>query len=51
VYKDGQRKSWSVAAFKIAIIVKRLRKTRSGKVLRGTVRKIADNELIKCLLR
>ena len=33
-----------VAAFKIAIIVKRLPKTRSGKVLRGTVRKIADNE-------
>jgi propionyl-CoA synthetase len=33
-----------VAAFKIAIVVKRLPKTRSGKVLRGTVRKIADNE-------
>ena len=36
-----------VAAFKIAIIVKRLPKTRSGKVLRGTVRKIADNEPYK----
>jgi propionyl-CoA synthetase len=33
-----------VAAFKIAIIVRRLPKTRSGKILRGTVRKIADNE-------
>ncbi|OUW74200.1 MAG: propionyl-CoA synthetase [Pelagibacteraceae bacterium TMED216] len=36
-----------VAAFKTAIIVKRLPKTRSGKVLRGTVRKIADNEPYK----
>jgi propionyl-CoA synthetase len=36
-----------VAAFKIAIIVKRLPKTRSGKILRGTVRKIADNEPYK----
>ncbi len=36
-----------VAAFKTAIIVKRLPKTRSGKVLRGTVRKIADNETYK----
>ena len=33
-----------VAAFKIAIIVKRLPKTRSGKILRGTIRKIADKE-------
>ena len=33
-----------VAAFKTAIIVKRLPKTRSGKILRGTVRKIADKE-------
>jgi propionyl-CoA synthetase len=36
-----------VAAFKIAIVVKRLPKTRSGKILRGTVRKIADNEEYK----
>ena len=36
-----------VAAFKIAIVVKRLPKTRSGKILRGTVRKIADNEKYK----
>ncbi len=32
----------AVAAFKTAIEVKRLPKTRSGKVLRGTVQKIAD---------
>jgi len=36
-----------VAAFKTAIVVKRLPKTRSGKILRGTVRKIADNEPYK----
>ena len=36
-----------VAAFKTAIVVKRLPKTRSGKILRGTVRKIADNEEYK----
>lgn len=33
-----------VAAFKIALIVKRLPKTRSGKILRGVMRKIADGE-------
>ncbi len=33
-----------VAAFKQACIVERLPKTRSGKVLRGTMRKIADSE-------
>jgi propionyl-CoA synthetase len=32
-----------VSAFKIAIVIKRLPKTRSGKILRGTIRKIADN--------
>ena len=32
-----------LAAFKIAIVVKRFPKTRSGKILRGTIRKIADN--------
>ncbi len=32
----------AVAAFKTAVAVKRLPKTRSGKVLRGTVQKIAD---------
>jgi propionyl-CoA synthetase len=33
-----------VAAFKVAIVVKRLPKTRSGKILRGTMKKIADND-------
>ena len=33
-----------VAAFKTVLIVKRLPKTRSGKVLRGTMRQIADSE-------
>ncbi|MFP6759174.1 MAG: AMP-binding protein, partial [Alphaproteobacteria bacterium] len=31
-----------VAAFKVAMVVKRLPKTRSGKILRGTMKKIAD---------
>ena len=31
-----------VAAFKTAIVVQRLPKTRSGKILRGTMKKIAD---------
>lgn len=33
-----------VASFKTAGVVKRLPKTRSGKILRGTVQKIADNK-------
>lgn len=33
-----------VAAFKVATVVKRLPKTRSGKILRGTIQKIADNQ-------
>jgi len=33
-----------VAAFKSATVVKRLPKTRSGKILRGTMRAIADGE-------
>ncbi len=36
-----------VAAFKIAITVDRLPKTRSGKILRGTMRQIADGESYK----
>ncbi|MBC7171316.1 MAG: propionyl-CoA synthetase, partial [Polyangiaceae bacterium] len=32
-----------VAAFKLAAVVNRLPKTRSGKILRGTMKKIADN--------
>ena len=33
-----------VAAFKVALVVKRLPKTRSGKILRAVMRKIADGE-------
>ncbi|HWK14088.1 MAG TPA: propionyl-CoA synthetase [Rhizobiaceae bacterium] len=33
-----------VAAFRTAVIIKRLPKTRSGKILRGTMQKIADKE-------
>lgn len=36
-----------VAAFKLVTIVKRLPKTRSGKILRGTIKKIADGETYK----
>jgi propionyl-CoA synthetase len=36
-----------VAAFKLAIVVDRLPKTRSGKILRGTMQKIADSEQYK----
>ena len=36
-----------VAAFKTATIVKRLPKTRSGKILRGTMRSIADKKEYK----
>ncbi|MGR3515325.1 MAG: propionyl-CoA synthetase [Paracoccaceae bacterium] len=36
-----------VAAFKHAVVVDRLPKTRSGKILRGTMGKIADSEAFK----
>jgi len=36
-----------VAAFKTATVVQRLPKTRSGKILRGTMQKIADNQEFK----
>ena len=36
-----------VAAFKNAVVVDRLPKTRSGKILRGTMVKIADNKKFK----
>ena len=39
-----RQKIGPVAAFKIALTVPRLPKTRSGKILRGTMRKIADGE-------
>ncbi|MCP4357112.1 MAG: AMP-binding protein [Chloroflexi bacterium] len=32
-----------VASFKVAAVVERLPKTRSGKILRGTIKKVADN--------
>jgi propionyl-CoA synthetase len=34
----------AVASLKAAMVVPRLPKTRSGKILRGTIRKIADGE-------
>ncbi|MEQ9554953.1 MAG: propionyl-CoA synthetase [Rhodospirillales bacterium] len=39
-----RQKIGPVAAFKQATVVPRLPKTRSGKILRGTMQKIADNE-------
>lgn len=36
-----------VAAFKSTAVVKRLPKTRSGKILRGTIAKIANDEAWK----
>ena len=37
----------AVASFKTATVVKRLPKTRSGKILWGTIQKIADNKEFK----
>jgi len=42
VVKLVREKIGPVAAFKTAAVVKRLPKTRSGKILRGTMQKIAD---------
>ena len=42
--KMVREKIGPVAAFKVVIVIKRLPKTRSGKILRGTIRKIADKE-------
>ncbi len=36
----------AVASFKAALVVSRLPKTRSGKILRGTMRKIADGQAV-----
>ena len=44
VIKLVREKIGPVASFKIALTVPRLPKTRSGKILRGTMRKIADGE-------
>jgi propionyl-CoA synthetase len=42
-----RQKIGPVAAFKTATVVKRLPKTRSGKILRGTMQKIADGQEYK----
>ena len=44
VVKMVRERIGPVAAFKIAVVVDRLPKTRSGKILRGTMAKIADSE-------
>ena len=44
VVKMVRERIGPVAAFKIAVVVARLPKTRSGKILRGTMAKIADSE-------
>lgn len=47
VVKMVRERIGPVAAFKKATVVKRLPKTRSGKILRGTIQKIADNKEYK----
>jgi len=47
VVKMVRDKIGPVAAFKTATVVARLPKTRSGKILRGTMKKIADSEPYK----
>jgi propionyl-CoA synthetase len=47
VVKMVRERIGPVAAFKTATVVKRLPKTRSGKILRGTIQKIADNKDFK----
>ena len=44
VVKMVRERIGPVAAFKQATVIQRLPKTRSGKILRGTMQKIADNE-------
>ena len=39
-----RKKIGPVASFKVATVVQRLPKTRSGKILRGTMRRIASGE-------
>jgi len=38
----GRERIDPIASFKQALVVKRLPKTKSGKILRGTIKKIAD---------
>ena len=47
VIKLVRDKIGPVAAFKLAVVVDRLPKTRSGKILRATMVKIADNQEYK----
>ena len=47
VVKLVRQKIGPVAAFKLALVVDRLPKTRSGKILRGTMVSIADNKPYK----
>jgi len=47
IVKSVREQIGPVAAFKMATVVKRLPKTRSGKILRGTIQKIADNHQFK----
>ena len=42
-----RQKIGPVAAFKKVVVVDRLPKTRSGKILRGTMKKIADGQEYK----
>ncbi|MEL6266517.1 MAG: AMP-binding protein, partial [Pseudomonadota bacterium] len=42
-----RREIGPVAFFKQAVVVERLPKTRSGKILRGTIAKLADGESVK----
>src|SRR4030095_9123327 len=42
--EKGRGRLGPVAACKTALVVKRLPKTRSGKILRGTMKKIADGQ-------
>ena len=45
--KMVREKIGPVASFKVATVVKRLPKTRSGKILRGTMKKIAEGQEYK----
>jgi len=47
VVKMVRERIGPVAAFKLAVVVDRLPKTRSGKILRGTMQSIADNKEYK----
>ena len=47
VVRDVRHEIGPVAAFKRATVVERLPKTRSGKILRGTMQKIADGDPFK----